>query len=323
MKMIAEVDSVTKEISPFLDRYSELNMLQARAFLNSQGARLQQVFSQRFDMAQVADLHGGLTIEKIYVSLATAKKKVFFVGRELRDKRVNDVLFDVATLVVDLEARGYIADARHFEAEYFKHNSATLNFELYRFYVVYAVFSRVSMMLAGSDERDDQLIAKLLSVSCRYVLGLRSSFLIALGGETISFFCLSLVKWLNFSHRGEGGVRRGFWVVMAEKFFQNLLSLFLKQTQLLMTNCFPVALAWRFRYVEELLAARSIAEKQNAVFLFVRSDSKQFSATSVFDTYNSLGINYCTMSQEMPLPEFSLDVLQTLRTITMREQRCV
>lgn len=289
-RILSRLDDFVANYGNFLDPFSEIALQEAKAYLKAFYEENEQLFLQRGYSGHVIGCHGNLKSEHICIEpIGLAARTVSIFGRLPRaaapraagadevDVRRADILNDLASLVIDLEARGAVKLAHEFEQRFFSANPNSYSKELYQFYLVAAAVSQAIDLFCADREEHAAGMTGLLALALRNVLGLRRPFIVAIGGreedgaadlaESISEMsdavALDLSAAVSIQSSLDGLAHLD---ELDELVFDKLLSV----ARLRLKDNSPVVINWPFNREEERLQLVAMADSLGAPYILVK-----------------------------------------------------
>ncbi|HQH27001.1 MAG TPA: hypothetical protein PLP17_06355, partial [Oligoflexia bacterium] len=258
----------------FLDPFSQLAFQEAKVFLSNFYQELRDSFVMRGQKGFVVDVHGNLTCENIcFEAVGPGGKAVTITGRRRPPSgtRFSDVLSDVASLAVDLEARGDVHLAREFEEHFFAQNPEVEHAGLYPFYYVANAVMRAMQLMAVPDSGTNIAATAFLSLALRGVFGLNKPFIVAVGGRCANGaddLAMSVAEMTGgvVVAPADGAAAETYSVDLDHLQFEYLLDAVKRHIR----NSTPVVLVWPLNQEEERMQIARLARDLGVRYLLVK-----------------------------------------------------
>jgi aminoglycoside phosphotransferase family enzyme/predicted kinase len=348
-RLLGRLEYFAATYGSFLDPFSRIAFQEAKAYLKAFYEENRQIFLMRGNSGQVIDCHSNLKSEHICIEpIGLAARTISVFGRLPRAaaRRKADILSDIASLVIDLEARGVIHLAHEFEECFFSTNPEAYNKELYQFYLVSSAVSQAMDLLCAGCEESAVGATNLLALALRNVLGLRGPFVVAIGGpredgaEDLASSIAEMTAAVSLDSSAATSAQ-SYSGELDELVFDKLLKV---AKQRLRGNS-SVVMIWPFNQEEERLRLVAMADSLGAPYVLVkcclsraerlnkalcqsllasrppddsaierRLWSKQHSPWPISEL--SKNLNQVYIEPVIPRPELALGVLQDLARIS-------
>lgn len=308
----------------FLDPFSQIAFEELRGFITSFLEKNAHLFSARLKEGAFMDCHGALNSEHIAID---DQGELAVFGRVSRNspERFADFLCDIASLVLDLEARGFTTFAQQFEDKYFPLPSHEN--ELYRFYKVAEASRRAQQFFEDKVDDPFNLGTACLSYALRIALRIDKPFLVVISSkdakeaEQLGRSLEALTSGVLNPNAVE---KKPFG-----KYFPASpgLDRLLQHIELERAKGESIIVQWPLNREEERLVIQRFAVEHEMTLLFVTLDSDEGgkapsprrlrSLQSDLSQYlNELSTHHLIIQPSLPRPDLALLVLRALGQVS-------
>ncbi len=265
----------------YLDQFSQTALQEIKAYLQYFLQNKEDFLISRLKQGSVIDCHSTLSLQhisKITAIAGTEEEKNFVIwGRPRRNQniRINDLLMDWASLISDLETRGFKVIAKEFEDYLIFRFREHFDANLLTFYKI-AEATRRACLGFSEQGMDIMQSTNNLSLAFNYALGIKLPYLIVLDSNNLeqTMTLARSIKELSLSN-----------IISYEQFratnssLENVHDLLLEKALGLMENKIllghSVILLWPLNRDEECLKISNLAEKLKMPYRFIKFISQR------------------------------------------------
>lgn len=318
----------------YLDQFSQTALREIKAYLQYFLQNKEDFLISRLKQGSIIDCHSTLSLKHIsrITALASGDEERDFViwGRPRRNQniRMNDLLMDWASLISDLEARGFKVIAKEFEDYLAFRFREHFNSNLLTFYKIAEAAKRACL---GFSEQDMVIMQSTnnLSLAFNYALGIKLPYLLVLDSNNLeqtmtlarSIKELSLSSIISYEQfRTTNFTLENVHDLLLEKALSAL------ESKILLGH--SVVLLWPLNRDEECLKISTLAENLKVPYRFINFVSEQ---NEVSINHNQKAIrkviplrnNFSVKALSHSIPQYFLDstinnseqALQVLRSL--------
>ncbi len=322
---IQKLRSFFSGFASYIDPFSSLALSQIIAFLNGFYEASKEQFSKRAREGFIVNGCSDFLAKNIIFSSNGKESEVLVLNTESSSAEnfIADLMNDLASLIVDLEVRGYEACKAVIINYYREQCSRFFNEELLRFYCVFNAIEQACGLLKGKGNPEKLDYTSYLKIAFQYAMNISSPFLLCITGakkEQGEEIAEGLAQMLDINILNRDSVQSNvpFYFDIQRNIFNYLLAKIEEQ----INNMCSLVFIWDFETEEEAydLTKLSVAYGVPIVFLDLhRSNSFEMDTLSSLSRLEQMceftgKISYLPLDVELSTPEFVMYTINHLRT---------